>query len=196
MDHRLQIPEANVCHQLVKQHLRKTVNQNRLLGSQVIAKQCVEQLVGRELGHERTDARHHMLWRQVCLGRISVRIRRHQTLQIHRSQNLVVLAEAEHTPHQHVAVSQDFVDHVRGLRHLCLHEGVHIRRTHGVVAIHIFHRHASQLADLRLHGNRVNSVLTVGELHNRPRDVTHGAVILHVLVLHRLHQTPLDIARV
>ena len=196
MNHRLQVPEANVDHHLIEQHLRETVNQNRLLGSQVVPKQCVEQLVGRELVHKGTDARHHMLGRQVRLGRIPIRIGGHQTLQIHRGQYLVVLAEAEHVPHQHVAVRQNLVHHVRCRRNLRLHEGVDIRGTHSVVAVHILHGHGTKLAHLPLDGNGVNSILTVCELDDRARHITHRAIILHVLVLHRLHQTTLDISRI
>ena len=48
---------------------------------------------------------------------------------------------------------------------------------------------------LRLDVRRVHAVLAVQELNHVPRGVPHRAVVLDDDVLHRLHQTPLDVPR-
>ena len=193
---RLHVAVLDIRHQLLEQRIRQTVNENGLLRCKVVAEECVEHLVLGELGYECADARHDLLRRKIRLGCIAVGVRRDHSLQIHRRKHLVILLEAEDVLHQHVAIRQNLLDHVRRLRHLCREERVHIRRAHAVVAVHIFQRHGAELAGLCLHRDRVNSIFAVAELNDGSRHIANCTIMLHVLVLHRLHQTALDVARV
>ena len=96
MNHRLHVAEADITHQLDEQAVRQAVNQNRLLGCEIIPQQRVEQLVRGELCDECPDQRHHLHGSQICLGGIGIRIRSQQTAQIDRSKHLIILAVAEH----------------------------------------------------------------------------------------------------
>ena len=196
MDLRLQVSEANIGHQLVKHHLCQTVNDNGLLGCQIVPQKCVEQLVVRELGHECGDGLYDMGGGQIRLGRISVRVRGQNTTEVDGCQNLIVLAETEHIAYEHIPVCQDLLHQIRRLRNRCLHERIHICRAQCILMVHILHRHGTQFALLRFYRDGINPVLAVGKLNDGSRHVANSAVVLDVLVLHRLHQTTLNIARV
>ena len=196
VDLRLQVSKANVGHQLIKHHLCQSVNDDGLLGCQIVAQKCVEQLVVRELGDECADGLYDMGGGQIRLGRISVRVRGQDTTEIDGRQYLIVLAETEHIAYEHIPVSQDLLHQIRRLCNRCLHERIHICWAERILMVHILHRHGTQLALLGLHRDGINPILTVGKLNDGSRHVTNSAVMLDVLVFHRLHQTTLNIARV
>lgn len=195
MNLRLNVAEADITQELRKEHLGQTVNHNRLLGSQMEAEQCVEQAVARELILELCKLRDDLCRREIRLGGLRIAVLLKETRHMHGSHDHVIaLLAMEHTTHNHIAILEDFVQEIGCLRHGLRELRIDIVGSQRELLVELLQRHRDRGIRLLFTGGRLNSVLTLGNLHDRPAHRTNRAILCNVEILHRLDQTTLNVA--
>lgn len=190
----LDVAEANVTEEFRKEHLGQTMNHDGLLRSQVEAKESMEQAIARELVLELGELRNHLRRREIRLGGLRVAVLLKESRHMNGSQNhIITLLATERTPHDHFAILEDFLQEIRRLRHGLRELGIDVLGRECELLVELLQGHRDRRIRLLLNGSRLNTVLTLGNLHDRSTDRTNRAVLRDMEILHGLDQATLNV---
>ena len=196
MDQRLNVLEPHLPHQLIEERLRQTQCDDALLGSQVVPHQCMKHPALRKLGLKLSNLCNDICRRQIRLHRVGVGILSEQAPEVDRCLNDILRLAVECTAQDHVAILQNLVEQIRSLAESLHHEGLHVGGGIRKLRIDLLQRHHKNRVGLSLDSDRINTVLAILNLNDSSLNVPHRSIILNMQILHRLHQTALDIAGV
>jgi len=190
----LDVAVPDVAHEFIEQLGRQAVNHDRLLGSKVEPKQTVEDPVLGEGLDETGNGVDNVFGSEIGLDGIRIGILVDQALEINRCLKHIHLAMTEDTVVEHGPVVDDVLYQIRdGFGDRLVQEAIDVFGRECVLGVDVLQCHHHEITGLVLHADRIHTIVAVLELDDGPHGVANRAVVLHVLVLHGLHQTALNV---